>query len=145
MNQDEISFKSQFILESLAKKDPGFTFNLAHDSDNKVTGIVWMSSYMRDTFERFGDYISINIMHSSICNAKEFCYIAPVIKNEVGKINCVCEGFIISETHDAYTFILDSLFKMCPHAVFSDEFMNQFIPEKRYTYYLRSLSFKIQS
>ena len=80
MNQDEISFKSQFILESLAKKDPGFTFNLAHDSDNKVTGIVWMSSYMRDTFERFGDYISINIMHSSIYNAKELCYIAPVIK-----------------------------------------------------------------
>ena len=24
MNQDEISFKSQFMLETLAKKDPGF-------------------------------------------------------------------------------------------------------------------------
>ena len=57
MNQDEISFKSQFILESLAKKDLGFIFNLAHDSDNKVTGIVWMTSYMRDNFERFSDYI----------------------------------------------------------------------------------------
>ena len=62
MNQDEISFKSQFILESLAKKDPGFT------SDNKVTGIVWMTSYMRDNFGGFGDYISIDVMHSSICN-----------------------------------------------------------------------------
>ena len=57
MNQDDISFKSQFILESLAKKDTGFTFNLAHNSDNKVTGIVWMTSYMRDTFVRFGNYI----------------------------------------------------------------------------------------
>ena len=100
MNQDEISFKSQFILESLAKKDPGFTFNLAHDSDNKVTGIVLMTSYMRDNFERFGDYISSDVMHSSICNAKCFCSIAPVIKNEVGKVNVVCEGFVISETHD---------------------------------------------
>ena len=36
MNQDEISFKSQFMLESLAKNDPGFTFNLAHDSDKKL-------------------------------------------------------------------------------------------------------------
>ena len=80
VNQDEISFKNQFILESLVKKDPGFTFNLAYDSNNKVTGIVWMTSYMRDNFERFGDYISIDVMHSSICNAKEFCYIAPVIK-----------------------------------------------------------------
>ena len=57
MNQDDISFKSQFILESLAKKDTCFTFNLAHNSDNRVTGIVWMTSYMRDTFERFGNYI----------------------------------------------------------------------------------------
>ena len=65
MNQDAISFKNQFILESLAKKDPGFTFNLAHDSNNKVTGIVWITSYMRDNFERFGNYISIEIMHSS--------------------------------------------------------------------------------
>ena len=58
----------------------------------------------------------------------------PGYKNEVGKINVVCEGFVISETHDAYTFVLDSLFKMCPlrgrkdiHAVFSDEFMTQSI------------------
>ena len=103
------------MLESLAKKDPGFTFNLAYDSNNKVTGIVWMTSYMCDNFERFGDYISIDVMHSSICNAKVFCYITPVIKNEVGKINVVCEEFFISETHDAYTFVLDSLFKMCTH------------------------------
>ena len=85
MNQDEISFKSQFILESLAKKDPGFTFNLAHDSDNNVTDIVWMISYMRDNFERFGDYVSSDVMHSSIRNAKCSCYIAPVIKTKLGK------------------------------------------------------------
>ena len=47
-------------------------------------------------------------MHSSICNAKEFCYIAPDIKNEIGKINIVCEGFVISETRDTYSFVLDS-------------------------------------
>ena len=70
MNQDAISFKSQFILESLAKRDPCFTFNLAHDIDNKVTGNVLMPSYMRNNFERFGDYISIDVIHSSICNTK---------------------------------------------------------------------------
>ena len=79
MNQDAISFKSQFILESLVKKDPSFTLNLAHDSNNKVTGIVWMTSYMRDSFKIFGNYISICVMYSSVCNTKEFCYIAPVI------------------------------------------------------------------
>ena len=93
-----------------------------------------MISYMRDNFDFFGDYTSIDVMHSSIYNAKCVCYIAPVIKNEVGKINIVCKGFVISETHDTYTFVLDSLFKMCPHRggggifmLFSDEFITQSI------------------
>ena len=30
--------------------------------------------------------------------------------NEVGKINIVCEGFVKSEIHDAYCFILNSIF-----------------------------------
>ena len=85
-NQDIISFKSQFILEFLAKKYPGFTFNLAYDSNNKVTSIVWMTSYMRDNFERFGDYISIDVMHSSIWNAKCFLLYCPGYKKtKLGK------------------------------------------------------------
>ena len=134
MNKEEITFKSQFILQSLAKTDPGFTYNITHDSDNNVTGIVWMTFYMRDNFERFGNNISIDVMKSQVCNAKKFCYIAPVVLNEVGKINVVCEGFVISETHDAYCFILNSLFKMSSrrtknevYAIFSDEFMTKSI------------------
>ena len=88
MNQDAITFKSQFVLESLAKKDSGFTFNLAHDSNNKVTDIVWMTSYMRDNFERFGNYISVDAMHSSIYNAKVFFYIASVIRIKTLKNKC---------------------------------------------------------
>ena len=74
-----------------------------------------MTSYMRDIYERFGDCLSIDVMHSYVCNAKGFCYIVSVIRNEVGKINIVCEVFVISETQDTYTFVLGSLFKMCPH------------------------------
>ena len=114
MNKEEITFKSQYILQLLAKTDPGFTYNITHDSDNNVTGIVWMTSYMRDHFERFGNNISTDVMKSQVCNTKFFCHIAPVVLNEVGKSNVVCEGFVISETHDAYCFILNSLFKMCP-------------------------------
>ena len=64
MNKDEISVKSQYILQLLAKIDPGSTYNITHDSDNNVTGIVWMTSYMRDNFERFGNNISIDITRS---------------------------------------------------------------------------------
>ena len=134
MKKEERTFKNQFILQSLAKTDPGFTYNITHDSGNNATGIVWMTSYMRDNFERFGNNISIDVMKSQVCNAKKFSYIAPVVLNEVGKINVVCEGFVISETHDAYCFILNSLFKMCSrrtknevYAIFSDEFMTKSI------------------
>ena len=130
MNQDAVSFKSQFILESLVKKDPGFTYNLAHDNNNKVTGIVWMTSYMRDNFERFGNYLSIDAMRSSVWNAKEFCSVI----SEVGKINAVCKGFIIIETYDEYIFILESLFNICPlrdksnmYTIVSDEFITKSI------------------
>ena len=68
-------FKIQYILESLATVDPGFTFNLEHDDDNNATGIVSITSNICDNFERFGIYVSTDIMYSSIYNAKELCYI----------------------------------------------------------------------
>ena len=57
MNKEATTFKSQHILQSLAKIDPGFTYNITHDSDNNVTGIVWVTSYMRENVERFGNII----------------------------------------------------------------------------------------
>ena len=52
-------------------------------------------------------------MNSSISNAKGFCYISSIGGKEIGKINVVCEGFIISEIHEAYTFFWGSFIKMC--------------------------------
>ena len=43
-------------------------------------------------------------MRSYVSNAKEFCYITPVVLNEIGKVNIVCEGFVITETHLADTY-----------------------------------------
>ena len=79
MNTEEITFKSQYILQSLAKIDPGFTYNITHDSDNNVTGIIWMTSYMRDNFETFGNKIFIVVMKSQVCNAKRFCYVSIMV------------------------------------------------------------------
>ena len=52
MNKEERTFKSQYILQSFAKFDVGFTYNITHDSDNNVTGIVLKKSYMRDNYEK---------------------------------------------------------------------------------------------
>ena len=93
-----------------------------------------MTSYMRENFDRFDNNISIDVMKSQVCNAKKYCYIAPIVWNKVGKINEVCEDFVIFETHDTYCFILNSIFKICSgreknevYAIFSDEFMTKSI------------------
>ena len=56
----------------------------------------------------------------------------PVVLNEIGRINVVCEGFVITENHDTYTFILELLFQMSStrskenvHTIYADEFMPQ--------------------
>ena len=40
MNQDDILFNSQYMLELLFLKNPGFTVNLVRDNEINVTGIV---------------------------------------------------------------------------------------------------------
>ena len=132
MNRDDVSFKSQYILEKLAHIDKGFTVNITHDLNNKVTGIIWITSYMRNNFERFETYVYIDVMRSSVSNAKELCCIVPVVLNKIRRVNVVCEGFVITENHDAYTFILESLLQMSSsrskenvHAIYVDEVMTQ--------------------
>ena len=62
-----------------------------------------MVSCMRDNFERFGNYLSIDVVISYVCNTKELCYIDPVVLNKFGKISVVCEELFIAETHDTNT------------------------------------------
>ena len=85
INQDYKLFISQNILEISAAIDPGFIHNTAYDLANNVTGIVWITSYMRDNFDRFEISLSIDVIHSKVCNAKEFFYIAPAVLNDIRK------------------------------------------------------------
>ena len=70
MNQKAVAFKSQFILEKLSFIDKGISYNIIHNSENKVTGIILMTSYMRDDFERYWNSVSIDVMKLYVCNVK---------------------------------------------------------------------------
>ena len=55
-----------------------------------------------------------------------------VIVNELGESQPVCESILMSEVNEAYIFLLQSAFKMCPKVkphnikvVFGDEFFNE--------------------
>ena len=62
MNNEDVSFKSQYILERLSSIDEWFTYNITCDSNNKVNDIVRKTSKMRDNFEYFGRFKSIDLM-----------------------------------------------------------------------------------
>ena len=113
MHQEDITFKIQYILQSLATIDTGFTYNITHDSDNNLTGIFWITSYIRENFEWFGTNISIGVMKTQVCNAKEFCYIVPVVWNEIGKKLRYLWRFCNIRNSWCIFFILNSLLKMC--------------------------------
>ena len=67
-----------------------------------------MAQYVQDNIERVDNYLSIEVIKSFICNAKECCYITQVVLSEIGKVNIVCAGCVLIETHDVDTFILES-------------------------------------
>ena len=78
MNQEVVVLKSQYILEEISIIDNGFAYNITHNSNNDITGIVWIISYMKDNFERFGNYLSIDVMRSTVCNAKHSIILHPL-------------------------------------------------------------------
>ena len=64
-------------------------------------------------------------------------YISSVIVNDLGECQTVCESILMSEVNEAYTFLLQSAFKMCPKVkplhikvVFGDEFFNEKLIQK---------------
>ena len=43
LNDETCSTKMFGMLETCSKIDPGFTYNIAFDNDNRATGVVWMN------------------------------------------------------------------------------------------------------
>ena len=76
-------------------------------------GFVWMTAVMRWNFERFSQFIHINSQKSKT-NPNLFPYISIVVLDEMNKVQVCCEALIKEEMYDAYIFMLNSAFEMCP-------------------------------
>ena len=102
------------IFEKLSEKDEGFTYNIAKNSNNEATGVVWMTSVMCSNFEKFGTYISLDAMKKKT-NIYLWAYLSMVVKNEFRKPVVCCKSVIFEETRNAYEFVVNSMFLMCPN------------------------------
>ena len=131
MNDDECNMKLLGIIEQLGKQNSGFTYALCHNEDHVIMGFVWMTAVMRSNFERFSQFICIDSRKSKT-NPNLFPYMSVVVLDEMNKVQVCCEALIKEEMHDAYIFMLNSAFEMCPllerehvKCVYGDEFITQ--------------------
>ena len=51
LNDSTHRFKLLQYLEALSDNDPGLTYNICHNTENKLTGFCWMTSVMRSHLE----------------------------------------------------------------------------------------------
>jgi len=69
----------------IASKAKGFVYEVARDGSGAVVGAVWQTATMRDNFERFGDYICLDVMKREH-NHLHWPYIAMSLRNELEKV-----------------------------------------------------------
>ena len=87
----------------------GFSYRIFRDNYNQITGAVWMTATMRNNFERFGHYISLDVMQRSI-NPYAWPYLAITVLNELKQVCVICESLMLSERNEAYISVLDFVF-----------------------------------
>jgi hypothetical protein len=99
-------------LEALHQKEPGFfTYKIAIASDGSNCGYVWMTPAMRRSFELYGDVLFLDMMKRKT-NSQEWPYVGPVVLNGNKKIEVAAEGILVTESLDAYDFVVTAMLAM---------------------------------
>ena len=68
---------------------------------------------MRSDFEKFGNFLSFDMMKRQQNNLN-WPYFGPVIVNGSNKVQVSGEAFMVGETHEAYKVVLDTLLEFTP-------------------------------
>ena len=58
----------QEYIKLLKQANQGFQYELLQDSSGKCTGCLWQTAVMRDNFDRFGGFLSIQGRDTIDCN-----------------------------------------------------------------------------
>ena len=73
-------------MEALRDSNSGFDYQLLEDTNGRYTGCIWQTSTMKEDFDSFGGFLSIDAMKCGI-NKLLWPYMYITLYNE---INCVC-------------------------------------------------------
>lgn len=113
LNDDTCNMCLFAMLDTLRSKSSGFTYSLCHDINGKLSGVVWMTAFMRSDFEKISSNICVDAMKRKT-NISLFAYMSIVVTDDMNKVQVCCESLILREKHEVYKFILNSAFDMAP-------------------------------
>ena len=118
-------------IQSLQDSNSGFDYQLLADSNGRYTGCIWQTSTMKDNFDRFGGFVSIDAMKRGI-NKLLWPYMSITMYNEINCVCVACEAIICSEREEAYNAMIQFVIKNSQkrtnetiHVVAADGFINQ--------------------
>ena len=118
--EDSILTFQEYML-SLEATNKDFLVTLLKSAETgRLTGCIWQTVIMRDNFERFGGFLSMDAMLHPI-NEMEWPYISISMYNELNSVCVACEGIVCGERVEAYKamidFVLDNNKKKTRHDI----------------------------
>jgi len=104
--EDSILTFQEYML-SLEATNKGFTVTFLKSAETgRLTGCIWQTAIMRDNFERFGGFLSMDVMLRPI-NEMEWPYMSISMYNELNSVCVACEGIVCGERVEAYKAMVD--------------------------------------
>ena len=118
-------------MEALQDGNIDFNYQLLADTNGRCTGCIWQSSTMKDNFDRFGVFFSIDAM-KRVINKLLWTYMSITMYNEIYHVCVACEAIICSEGEESYNTMIYFVFKNSKkrtneniHMIAGDGFINQ--------------------
>ncbi len=90
---------------SLESQNNGFSVTFLRSNQGRITGCIWQTAIMRDNFERFGGFLSMDTMKRNLTDI-DWPYMAISMYNELNSVCLACEGIVCGERVKAYNAML---------------------------------------
>ena len=94
----------------------GYDSRVTTDSENRFSGTAWQTGRMRARLLRHGAMIFIDDTRSGV-NTSNFCFWNVMVSDHEGKSQTVMGAMTMCASHDAVSWVLQSLVAMSPFAV----------------------------
>ena len=118
-------------MEALRDSNVGFDYQLLADSNGRHTGCIWQTSTMKDNFDRFGGFLSIDAMKRGI-NKLLWPYMSITMYNEINCVCVACEAITCTEREESYNAMIQFVLKNSKrrtnemiNVIAADGFINQ--------------------